>query len=141
MSTEATKAVARRYFDDYLANKGVGGDDLFGENYQFYNPIVPDPLNLRAYHDFTVKFFGAFPDARFRVEDVIAEGDKVVTRYTLRATQAGPWISDIPVTGKPFTIQGFEIHRIADGRIVEQWSQFDLAGALRQLGVFPPAGE
>src|SRR5262245_58167106 len=124
MSTEENRAVARRYFDEHLAvRRGVGGEDLFAQNYRHYNPGIPDPLALKGHQDITVKGCAAFPAARFSVEDVIAEGDRVVSRYTLRATQAGQWLLDIPVTGKSFTIQGMEIHRVADGRIVEQWSQ------------------
>src|SRR5262249_9784962 len=129
------------YFDEHLAvRRGVGGEDLFAHNYRHYNPGLLEPLDLEGHQDITIRFFAAFPDARFSVEDVIAEGDRVVSRYTLRATQAGPWLLDIPVTGKSFTIQGVEIHRVAGGTIVEQWSQFDLAGALRQLGIVASAG-
>jgi predicted ester cyclase len=136
MSIAENKAVARRYFDDYLATKkGVGGSAVFADGYRRYFPGLREPLDLAGQDALTVSFFAAHPDARAQIEDLIGEGDKVVCRYRLEATQTGKWIPGIPVTGKAFDIQGNEIFRIVDGRIAEQWSQFDVIGVLRQLGV------
>jgi predicted ester cyclase len=144
MSTEANKAVARRYFDEFLnEGKGVIGDDLFATNYRSHFPGSPGPLDKQEHDHVTITFFTAFPDGHFTVEDVIAEGDKVVSRYTFRGTHQGSWTAALgtPPTGKHVTLSGNEIFRIADGRIVEQWALFDVIGALRQFGVVPPAGQ
>ena len=144
MSTEANKAVARRYFEEFLnQGKGVVEEGLFAPTYQSYFPGRPGPLDKQEHDHVTITFFAAFPDAHFTVEDMIAEGDRVVSRYTYRGTHQGSWtaVLGIPPTGKQVTISGNEIFRIADGRIVEQWSQFDLIGALRQFGVVPPPGQ
>jgi len=134
MATEATKAIARRYFDDYLnQGKGVGEEDLFAPTYRSHFPGSPGPLDRKEHDQLTIRLFVAFPDAHFTVEDTIAEGDKVVSRYTFRGTNQGPFQGNSP-TGKPLTFTGNEIHRIVDGRIVEQWSEFDSSGAARQLG-------
>jgi len=140
MSTEANKAVARRYFDEFLnEGKGVGGEDLFAANYQSYFPGSPHPLDKKEYDHVTITFFAAFPDGHFTVEDMIAEGDRVVSRYTFRGTHLGRWTAALgtPPTGKHITISGNEIFHIADGRIVEKWAQFDIIAALRQFGVVP----
>jgi len=142
MSTEANKVVARRYFDEFLnQGKGVVGEDLFAPTYRCHFPGNPGSLDKQEHDDITISFYSAFPDARFTVEDTIAEGDKVVSRYTMRGTHQGTWISGTPPTGKQVTITGNEIHRIADGRIVEQWSEFDFLGTLRQFGVVTAPGQ
>jgi predicted SnoaL-like aldol condensation-catalyzing enzyme len=144
MSTEENKAVARRYFEEFLnQGKGVVGEDLFTPTYRSYFPGSPGPLDKTEHDHVTITFFEAFPDGHFTVEDMIAEGDKVVSRYTFRGTHRGRWTAALgtPPTGKHVTISGNEIFRIADGRIVEQWAQFDIIGALRQFGVVPPPGQ
>ena len=144
MATEANMAVARRYFEEFLnQGKGVAGEDLFAPNYRSYFPGSPDPLDKKEHDHVTITFFAAFPDGHFTVEDTIAEGDRVVSRYTFRGTHQGRWTAALgtPPTGKHVTISGNEIFRIADGRIVEQWAQFDIIGALRQFGVVPPLGQ
>ena len=139
MATEANKAVARRYFDEFLnQGKGVGGADLFAPTYVSHFPGSPAPLGKLERDLLTTRLFVAFPDGRFTVEDTIAEGDQVVSRYTFRGTHQGRTdqgpFQGISPTGKPLTFTGNEIHRIVDGRIVEQWSEFDSAGAARQVG-------
>ena len=134
MATEANKAVARRYFDEFLnQGKGVGGEDLFAPTYLSHFPGSTGPLDKPEHDHLTLRLFAAFPDGRFTVEDTIAEGDRVVSRYTFRGTHQGPFRGLSP-TGKPLTFTGNEIHRIVDGRIVEQWSEFDSSGVAQQLG-------
>lgn len=75
MSLEENKAVARRYFEEYLnEGKGVIGDDLFAPNYQAHNPFIPSPLDRQQHDHVSLTFYEAFPDADFMVEDMIAEG-------------------------------------------------------------------
>ena len=141
MSTEANKAVASQYIDEFLnQGKGVGGEDLFASNYRCHLPgnMV---LDKEEHDHITITFFAAFPDGHFTVEDMIAEGDRVVSRYTFRGTHRGTWITGTPPTGKHITISGNEIFRIVDGRIMEHWSEFDTLGALQQFGVVPPPGQ
>ncbi len=76
----------------------------------------------------------AFPDVHYVVEDQIAEGDKVVVRYRFQGTHLGAF-QGMPPTGKQVAYTGILIYRIADGKIAEQWTEFDLLGFLRQLGV------
>jgi steroid delta-isomerase-like uncharacterized protein len=81
----------------------------------------------------------AFPDVHIAIDDLIAAGDKVVTRYTATGTHQGE-LMGIPATGKKISITGVSIYRFANGQIVEDWAEFDQLGMLTQLGVIPPAG-
>jgi predicted ester cyclase len=90
---------------------------------------------------FVAMYRTAFPDYACTVDDQIAEGDKVVTRWTVRGTQQGE-LMGIPPTGKQVTLPGVVIDRIAaNGQLVETWLQADVLGMLQQLGVVQaPAG-
>jgi steroid delta-isomerase-like uncharacterized protein len=79
----------------------------------------------------------AFPDMNVSVEDEIAEGDKVVTRWTIRGTHQGEIEEFGPPTGKQIEIKGITIHRIEDGKIVEEWERYDNLSVLQQLGLAP----
>ncbi len=139
MSTEDSKAVARRYWEETELG-GVVGEELFSPNHRFYVPGSPGPLGRKGYEHFSSMFYSAFPDARFTVEDMIAEGDRVVSRYTIHGTNLGTF-QGLPPTRKQLTIGGITIFRVADGRIAEQWSQFDTLSRLQQLGVVTPSGQ
>jgi predicted ester cyclase len=85
-------------------------------------------------------YLTAFPDLHFTVEDIIAEGDKVVTRLTCRGTQQGAFMG-IPPTGKQATVTAIDINRFAGGKSVEHWLNMDTLGLLQQLGVIPAPGQ
>lgn len=82
-------------------------------------------------------FAAAFPDWHTTIEDLIAEGDKVVMRGVASGTHAGTFMG-IPATGARVTVPGIHIMRIEDGKIVEHWAQGDYLGMMRQLGAVPP---
>lgn len=82
----------------------------------------------------------AFPDARFTVEDLIAERDRVASRYTFRGTHQGD-LMGIPPTGKQVTVTGIIVNRIVNGKSEEGWLNFDALGMLQQLGVAPASGQ
>lgn len=88
---------------------------------------------------FTGMYRSAFPDTKMTIDLQIAEGDKVTTRWTAHGTHKGE-LMGIPATGKQVTITGVGIDRIAGGRIVETWGEFDLMGMMQQLGVVPSPG-
>jgi steroid delta-isomerase-like uncharacterized protein len=79
----------------------------------------------------------AFPDSRTEIEDVIADSDKVVIRWTGHGTNTGPFMG-MPPSGKPTTVTGIDIYRVVDGRVVESWTNWDALGLMQQLGVIPP---
>ena len=130
--------IVRRYFDEW-ANQGKAAvtDELIATNLVLRNP----PAVIRSLEDYKNgmgKFHAAFPDARHTVEDQIAEGDKVVVRWTLRATQATEYQGHAP-NGKTMTVTGISIFRIADGKIQEITVNMDRLGQMEQLGWLPAA--
>jgi steroid delta-isomerase-like uncharacterized protein len=82
-------------------------------------------------------FRQAFPDFFWRVEDQVAEGDKVVSRYTMGGTHQGEFFG-VPATGKRVEITGIQIDRFDEsGKLVEEWPEYDLLGAMKQMGAIP----
>jgi steroid delta-isomerase-like uncharacterized protein len=137
MSSEENKALMRRFLEEVFNKKNLAAIDEF---------IAPDhvdhtlPPFLPTTPEGTKRAIGmfltAFPDVHLTVEDMVAEGDKVVTRYTSRGTQKGAFVG-MPPTGKQITVSSVIIARIADGKIVEEWGLDDQMGMLQQLGVIP----
>ncbi|MBI1878033.1 MAG: ester cyclase [Chloroflexi bacterium] len=142
MSTEENKAVVRRLFD--AINNGLEAmssarEDVFAPSMVCHVP-GGQTVDYEAYAQFDQMMFAAFSDIQFTFEDLIAEGDKVVVRYTARSTHKGEF-QGIPATGKSVSVTGIDIFRLANGKIVEMWVEFDQLGQLRQLGVIPTPGE
>ena len=84
-------------------------------------------------------FKAAFPDMHLHIEDEIAEGDKITIRFTGHGTHRGE-LMGIPATGKEVNFAGISIARIAGGKIMERWEEFDMMGMMVQLGVVPAPG-
>jgi steroid delta-isomerase-like uncharacterized protein len=97
---------------------------------------VADLSNLEALKALLRPFFAAFPDIQMTIEDLVAESDRVVARYTWRGTQRGPF-QGLPPTGRSVAVAGTGIFRLMDGRIAEEWWQEDLLGLMAQLGALP----
>jgi len=141
MSTEDNKALVNRYFNAAW-NQGNPAviDELFAANFHAHNPGVPNGGSREGFKQFNSVFRSAFPNLRISQDDVIAEGDQVVTRFTVHGTHQGE-LQGIPPTGKQMTITGIEIVRVSGGKIVEAWVEFDQLGMLQQLGVVPTPGQ
>jgi steroid delta-isomerase-like uncharacterized protein len=133
---EANKELFRRYFDEGTnqGNMDVVGE-LFAEDYKHHDPANPDVIvgneGVRR-HIATLR--GAFPDINFQIEDMVAEGDKVVIRWTANVTHTGDYFG-IPPTGKSATITGMNTWQVVDGKAVEGWVNRDDVGLMRQLGL------
>jgi steroid delta-isomerase-like uncharacterized protein len=82
----------------------------------------------------------AFPDTKLTIEDQIAQGDQVVTRWTATGTNQGE-LFGMPATGKPVKVTGIFIDRVVDGKIVETWGEFDAVGMMQQVGAIPVPGQ
>ena len=139
MSTEDNKGLVRRFYEDIFNQRNLAlVDELCTTNHVFHNP----PTTLHGREEFkqlVSLYLTAFPDARFIVEDEIAEGDRVASRYTFRGTHKGDLMGIAP-TGKQVTVTGIIINRIANGKSEEGWLNFDALGMLQQLGVIPAMG-
>jgi len=138
---EDNKALIRRYFEEFdaAAQDGRGAsvlDEFVAPNFVDHSPspgFTPDLEGLKQAYE---HFLAASPDGYHIVEDMIAEGDKVMTRVSAYGTQTGE-LFGIPPTGKQLRMTGIAVHRIANGKIVEHWSELDNLGVMQQLGVVP----
>ena len=137
MSAEENKALVRRFYAEIDAGNLAALDELVVENYANHAPtgfagLAPGREGLK-------QAFAIFRDATpgyHEIEDMIAEGDLVVTRMTARGKHVGDMFG-IKATGNDLEMKAVVIHRVRDGRIVEHWSCKDELGFLRQLGVIP----
>ena len=137
MTTDANKALYRRWFEEVVTERDLAlADALLAPDYVLHFPGMPVPLDRDGHTQLLGMFHAAFPDWRETVEDVIAEGDRVVIRVTGTGTHQGEFMG-APPTGKRVTATGVGIGRLADGRIVESWAEYDALGLLQQLGVIP----
>jgi steroid delta-isomerase-like uncharacterized protein len=135
MSTETNKAIVRRLFEELMKGNVSVANELIVTDYAQHS-VFHIPNGREGFKQFFLAFAMAVPDAQFVIEDVIAEGDKVVTRLTVTGTQTGP-LQGIPPTGKKFSMKGIDIFRVVDGKIVEHWDAVDQLGMLQQLGAIP----
>jgi steroid delta-isomerase-like uncharacterized protein len=138
MSTKDLKAFMRRFVEEW--NKGKAAamkiiDEGCATNI-VYNSGIRDLHGLKDVEQFFGEFFDAFPDQHITLEDIVAEGDKVVTRYSLTGTHKGKY-EGIPATNKKVTMSVIEIDRVAGGKIIEEWVRLDTLGLMQQLGVIP----
>ena len=139
MSAEDNKALCRRFFQELWIQKNLAvADELLAANFVDHTPGSPPglPPGPAGHQQFAVLYFTAFPDIRAIIEDMVAEGDKVVTRWRVQGTNTGS-LFGMPATNKSATFMGVTINRIADGKIAEQWVEFDALGMMQQLGVIP----
>ena len=135
MSIAENKAIVRRYLDSVWneRNRAVIDEVIAPSFIQHIANVPPGPGGVKG---FFAMIDSAFPDARMMVEDLIAEGDRVVWRFTIHATHTGLFQGIAP-TGRSVTITGMNIARMEDGKIVENWGEQDNLGLLQQLGVIP----
>ena len=132
--SEDNKALARRSWE-LLENLDIL-DEVYATDLVWHEPDQ-DIQGSEEARKFISMYKIAFPDLRATVEDVISEGDSVVTRYTVRGTHEGEIEEFGPPTGKQIELQGITIHRIADGKIVEEWERYDNLSLMQQLGLAP----
>ncbi|MDQ6748736.1 MAG: ester cyclase [Candidatus Dormibacteraeota bacterium] len=134
---EANKAVARRYYEEVLTGGNVDAlDHLAAEDYIEHDPF-PGQGNGRADLKARVGYLlSAFSPLSFNIEDVIAEGDKVVVRWKNAGTHSGNFMG-IPATSKQFSVAGVDIHVVRDGRLAEHWHVVDQFSQMQQLGLLP----
>lgn len=116
-------------------------DEIVSEDYVEHNPTVPqDARSPSDYKGPVRRFRTGFPDLTLTEADTIAEGDKVVSRLTIRGTHQGEFMGMEP-TGKTVEVDGIVVNRIEDGALVESWPLPDMMGVMEQLGVAQQPGE
>jgi steroid delta-isomerase-like uncharacterized protein len=141
MSTlqQQNQSLVHRFNEAFNEGDLDGAVAVFAPNAVIHNSGAPDPLNVEGFKQFGGVFRTAFPDGKLTVEDLIVDGDKIVSRVTYRGTQTGDMMG-IPPTGKPVTVSAMIIDQFADGKIVESWRLFDQMGMMQQLGLAPTPG-
>jgi steroid delta-isomerase-like uncharacterized protein len=139
MSTEQNKASDRRFVEEVWSRGNMAAvDEVLTDNYILHDPTstIHGP---EGFKQFVSMFRTAFPDLQMTIEDQITEEDKLVRRFKVRATHKGEF-QGIPPTGKQVTVTGILISRYVNGKLAEDWSNFDALGMLQQLGVIPTMG-
>ena len=134
----SNKNVVRRLFEE-VWNKGnlQVTDELFTPNYTHHDASTPDVgRGPESEQKRATLYRTAFPDIRFTIDDMIAEGETVMARWSCRATHKGD-LSGIAPTGKQININGVSIARFTNGKMAEGWVNWDALGLMQQLGVVP----
>src|SRR5215212_9837861 len=134
--SEENKALARRAWGELADNPDIL-DEVYAPDVVWHEPDQEIRGLEQATKQFVSTYKTAFPDITVTIEDVIAEGDKVVTRVTLRGTHQGETEEFGPPTGRQFEGKGITISRIEGGKIVEDWDSYDNLTTLQQLGLAP----
>ena len=133
MVLEQNKAIVRRLGEEVWNNGDLAVvDELVAPDFVGYGPGKRTTRGPERLKQTVLRMRTAFPDLHFTVEDELAIGDKVVTRWTGRGTHQGEWRGIAP-TGKYVTLAGIAIRRIAGGKIVERWVNTDQLGMITQL--------
>ena len=140
MSIQENKVISRRTFEE-IWNQGKleAIEELYDADQVSHGLGMEVPPGTAGIKQFISIYRTAYPDTHFTVEDQVAEGDKVATRWTATGTHRGELMGIAP-TGKRVTVTGIAITRVTNGKIVETWNNFDALGQLQQLGVIPVPG-
>jgi len=140
MSTEANKALVRRYREIYNTNQLDKLGEVLADNFVPHTLFPGMSPGLETYKQIHTMAKASFPDIRTQTEDLIADGDKVVERWTQTMTHTGAPFMGLPPSGKAVRVTGISIYRLANGRIVEHWANMDFFGVMAQLGAIPAPG-
>ena len=134
MSNEENKALVANRFAELDKHNFRVLDELFAPEYTLHLPGAKEPLDLEQTKQLYADLYSALPDLRHTIEDQIAEGDKVVTRWTARGTHQGELLGR-GGSGDVITFAGINIYRIADGKLAESHVNWDVLGVAHQLGL------
>jgi steroid delta-isomerase-like uncharacterized protein len=143
MSTEENKVIARRFVEVLQEFFRTGDADLMdsvlADNVVQHISGLPSEAqsSREGFKKLLPALPQAFPDVLFEVEDLVAEGDKVAFRLIWSATHQGEFFG-IPASGARATVTEMHMFRIADGKVVERWGEWDALGLMQQLGAAPP---
>ncbi len=134
MSLEQNKALLLRYIEAVWHKENPAAvEDFLAPNYRRHRSPVKAPLTREQQKELLVGFRAAFPDVTIEIEDIVAEGDRIAFRSTMRGTHQGEFL-DITPTGRKVIFSLLDVVRVEDGRFVEQWGGPDIYDLLQQLG-------
>jgi predicted ester cyclase len=134
---EQNKDIARRIYEEVINKRDLDlVDELVRPDYIEHDPLPGQREGLDGIRDrYRMLIEGL--DPHFTIEDVIAEGDRVVVRWTNSGTNVGEFLG-APATNRPFTTAGIDIYRVEGGKLAEHWHVVDVYGQMMQLGQLPP---
>jgi steroid delta-isomerase-like uncharacterized protein len=142
MSTEQNKALTRQIMEEVFNRGNIElVDKLFAPDFVEHEELPPGiPSGIEAVKTLPTVFRSAFPDFQIAIDDVTAEGEKVVVRSTWSGTHKGEFMG-IPPSGKSVSFGVYDTIRFAGGKVVEHWGQMNEMSLMQQLGVIPAPGE
>jgi len=136
MDAQANKTIVSRIWNE-IWNCGALHvvDEVIATDYVGHIPVMPGPVQgADAFKAMIVAYRTAYPDVHLTVDDLLADGDKVVARWTTRGTNTGN-LMGMPATGKQIELPGISVFRIVNGKVAEEWEGFDSLGMMLQLGM------
>jgi steroid delta-isomerase-like uncharacterized protein len=139
MSTEENKANVRRAIEAFNQGNVAAMSEFWTSDLVVHDPNNPLVRNHEEYKQFLTDYLAAIP-TQMTIEDLIAEGDKVMARYTFRGTHQMQW-RGAPPTGKSVTYTATHTYRFADGKVAEIWANSDIFSLVQQLGLIPAPGQ
>jgi steroid delta-isomerase-like uncharacterized protein len=139
MYTEENKAIVRRFFEEGPSKGNLRiANELLSPDFVLHVPL-PVSSGIEGINEVITTCRAAFEHLNVTIEDMIAEGDNVATRFTAHGIHKGDFMG-LQATGKPIAMTGMEIFRIKEGKIIELWGEANLLGLMQQLGIFPAPG-
>ena len=139
MTAETNKIVMSRFLEFINTASESLAQELISPDAIFHVPGSPEPMRGPAGYLAIIGMMRAgFPDIQWTLEEMVAEGDKVAARFTMRGTHRGTFFSVAP-TGKAIAVQAINIYRLSGGQFVEEHGQPDMLGLLQQIGAVPAA--
>jgi steroid delta-isomerase-like uncharacterized protein len=139
MSTEGNKALLRRAWDEVYGQGRLDSIEEFVLDDVIAHEPDGDVRGVEEFRRYLATYLAAFPDTSVTVEDVIAEGDKVVSRYTVRGTHKEATEEYGQPTGKQVVIEGITLYHFKDGKLAEMWDRYDNLAVMQQLGLMSKA--
>ena len=130
------KEIVRRLWVEPWEGKMGVIDELVAPDYVGHDPSQPELHGPDGVKGFVTTYLSAFPDGRITIDEQLAEGELVASRWTGRGTHQGD-LMGIPPTGKQVTVSGITISHVKNGKVVEEWTNWDTLGMLQQLGAVP----
>ena len=132
---EQNKALMRRSFEEWNKRNHEFFMEATTPDYVYYSPSGnPNPMSREDAVESVKMFWKGFPDISFSIEEIIAEGDRMTTRFFARGTHEGEFMG-IPASGNKIELSGIIISRIENGKFVEEWEEMDIMGLMMQLGI------
>jgi steroid delta-isomerase-like uncharacterized protein len=138
---EENKTIARRFNEEVWGRGDEAAlEELLDPDFVDHDALPGQSPDREGHRQILAAFRSALPDLKVTTEDVVVEGDKVVSRWTARGTHQGDLMGIAP-TGNGVTIKGIDVLRVAEGRIAERWAQFNDLEVMQQLGAIPEQGQ